>query len=370
MKLALSICTLALVACAPFAEPAAATPTPVAKCTSTGWTIPGSGLTTPETALLINPSGTVSGDVDATGCDIGIYYSTKTTKGSLVSNANVHSAYHFGIVNNGANVTVRSSNISDIHPTPFDGESYYGFAIYWVAGSAAQGAISNNAIWDYQKDGIAVRGPNATATIQGNAVFGLGPQSFTVAQNGIELGLGADNVQIEQNLVFGNSYTGPNGASGGGIVVYGGACFGGAETINTLVKGNTFFGNDVGVYLLNLNGSCNSSTTPTKNIVTGNVLINNALNNTTGWNTSPPQGYQAGIMEGGDGDTLEGNVICGLGYKAPGTKAVLVYAIDTTSYPPIGLTQKDNSICSSTSAGVMANAPFVGRWPGLGFGGE
>ena len=246
-----------------------------------------------QTAALTNPRATVSGDVDATGCDIDIYYSTN----GIVDNANVHSANHFGIVNNGGSVTVTRSNILDIHRTPFDGESYYGFAIYWVAGSAATGTISDNAIWNYQKDGIAVRGPNATATIQGNAVIGLGPQSFTVAQNGTEVGLGADNALIQQNLVFGNSYTGPGGAAGSGIIVYGGPGYGGAATTNTLVKQNSMFGNDIGVYFTNLGGPPNylALSTPTQNIAIGNVLINNALNNTTG--NSPTQGYQAGITD-------------------------------------------------------------------------
>ena len=41
-----------------------------AACTATGFIRDSINLT----AALINPGGTVSGDVDATGCNIGIYY--------------------------------------------------------------------------------------------------------------------------------------------------------------------------------------------------------------------------------------------------------------------------------------------------------
>ena len=46
-------------------------PRALAACTQTGFVRDGINLT----AALINPTGTVSGDVDATGCNIGIYYS-------------------------------------------------------------------------------------------------------------------------------------------------------------------------------------------------------------------------------------------------------------------------------------------------------
>src|SRR4051812_17520712 len=47
------------------------------------------------TAAKINPAGTVSGDVDATGCNIGVYYSSG--KGS-VKQANIHGANYFGVL--------------------------------------------------------------------------------------------------------------------------------------------------------------------------------------------------------------------------------------------------------------------------------
>src|SRR5690349_8627735 len=65
-----------------------------ATCTPTGFVRDSINLT----AKMINPPGTVSGDVDATGCNIGIYYDSG--KGT-VKGANVHNANYFGIVVNG-----------------------------------------------------------------------------------------------------------------------------------------------------------------------------------------------------------------------------------------------------------------------------
>src|SRR4029079_14710220 len=94
-------------------------------------------------------------------------------------------------------------------------------------------------------------------------------------------------------------------------------------------------------YLSNLEASCNAVTTPTKNPVQLNVLVNNALNNTTG--NGPTQGYQAGISDQGNQDTIQLNEICGLGYKPPGTATTAAFAIDVTftNNPKV----KNNTFC-------------------------
>src|ERR1043166_4749258 len=147
-KLAISLGTLALFACIAPGDAAAA-----AVCTPTGFVRDSINLT----AALINP-GDVTGDVDATGCNIGIYYN----QNGRVRNANVHGANYFGIVNNGANVEVANSTISDIGEKPFNG-TQHGVAIYFAFNSAAKGNIHNNYIWNYQKGGIVVNGPFARA---------------------------------------------------------------------------------------------------------------------------------------------------------------------------------------------------------------
>lgn len=335
MKLALTMaCALALIASAPHAYAQAT-------CTATGFTFNGSPNLT---AALINPPGTVSGEVNATGCDIGIYYSSSVQ--GQVSDADVFGTDYFGIVNNGANVNIENSTISNIYPTPLSGVEQ-GFGIFWVPQSGATGTIQGNYIFEYQKDGIAVRGPNASATIKGNTVIGFGPYN-AIAQNGIEVGLGA-KADIVGNVIVGNSYTGPNEAAAGGLLVYGGACYGGPATTNIVVTRNTGFGNDIGVWFTNLDADCNTLTSPTKNDATFNTLINNAITNTSGDVT---EGYQAGISDQGDMDSILHNVTCGLGYTPPGTAAAAVFAIDLTA--AINPVVSGNTICTT---GVSPASP-------------
>jgi hypothetical protein len=338
-RLVLSLPALALVVCAPLSQASAA-------CAPTGFVRDAIDLT----AAMINPPGTVRGDVDATGCNIGIYYGPGSH--GKVDLANVHGANYFGIVNNGGRVDIRNSAISDIGEKPFNG-TQHGVAIYFAFNSAAKGDIEGNYIWNYQKGGIVVNGPLASSNIQRNTVTGLGPVNF-IAQNGIQAGFGAD-ADVQQNLVTGNSYTGAGQTASGGVLVVGGACYGGNPQTNTKVQSNIGLGNDVGAYLSNLDASCNAVTTPTKNTVQLNILVNNALNNTTG--NGPTQGYQAGISDQGSQDTIQNNEICGLGYKPPGTATTAAFAIDVTATnnPKV----KNNTFCQqgySPSSSMSSHA--------------
>lgn len=340
---ALPFCALALVAFAPAAE---------AACTPTGFVRDSINLT----AALINPPGRTSGDVDATGCNIGIYYSSGNRQ---VRNANVHGANYYGIVNNGARVDILDSTISDIGEKPFNG-TQHGVAIYFAFGSNARGNIVNNSIWNYQKGGIVVNGSTASALILNNSVIGLGPVNF-IAQNGIQAGYGADT-QILHNSVSGNSYTGANLAASAGILLVGGDCYVGDLTTKTLIHDNTALGNDVGIWLSNLDAACNPPAVPTKNSVLNNSLVNNAINNTTG--NGPTQGYQAGISDQGNSDVIANNDICGPGYTPPGNASAALFAIDTTFTNNPRL--KNNTTCSGSSwwpwpfsAQAMAKAKAV-----------
>jgi hypothetical protein len=338
MKRTLTFCAFALLTGTSLAHAGGAS---TGTCTATTYMQDGMALT----AALINP-GNVSGDVNATGCNIGVYYS-KGAQGHVIR-ANVHGSNYYGILNNGGNVNVEGSSISEIGDTPFDGDQH-GVGIYWVGGSGARGNIIGNFVWAYQKDGIAVHGPNATSSILNNNVIGLGPVNF-IAQNGIEVGLGAETF-VQGNLISGNSYTGPNGASSGGILLYGGAFFGGPTTVNTVIQQNTGLGNDVGIFMVNLDSNGNPVTTPTKNAAFANALINNLVDNISG--DGPGQGYQAGILDQGDQDVIIGNYVCGLGYTSPSTPTAFILPIDTTdtNHPVVA----DNIICPSTFAPATAN---------------
>jgi hypothetical protein len=342
-KLAMSIGALALIASAMPTQAVAAT------CTHTGFIRDGIDLT----AALINPPD-VSGDVDATGCEIGVYYSSGVH--GHVENANVHGARYFGIVNNGAHVDVRNSSISDIGEKPFNG-TQHGVAIYWAFGSSAKGDIEGNYIWNYQKGGIVVNGVNSSAGIRQNTVVGLGPVNF-IAQNGIQAGFGADT-DIKQNTVVGNSYTGAGQASSAGILVVGGDCFGGAVTTNTGVQGNTGLGNDVAVWFTNLDSSCNTVFQSTKNTAKNNSLVNNAVNNTTGNGSGP---YQAGIADQGSQDVIQDNYICGPGYPASNTGGLFAIDVTTAHDPKV----KNNTICPAASAAMASMVSLLAVQAGAG----
>jgi len=298
-----------------------------AVCTPTGFMRDGIDLT----AAVIDPVGTYSGTLDATGCNIGIYYSSGIT--AAVNNAEIFGANYFGIVNNGGNVTISNSRIHDIGESPFNGDQH-GVGIYFADGSSAKGSITSNSVYRYQKGGIVVNGVGSSATIKHNSVLGLGPVNF-IAQNGIEVGDGAQ-ASVINNAVTGNSYTGSEGVSSGGILVFGGSCYASALTVKTSISKNILIGNDVGVFLSNLDvdpnnpNNCLPTTTATKITTSQNTIRNDSVNNTSGFG-SPGSGYQAGVSDQGDFDQISANKICGKGYTPVPTPPPYLYRIDVTA---------------------------------------
>ena len=164
---------------------AAAAPT----CTETGFYRDNINLTAAKIG------GKVTGNLDATGCDIGVYYGPGTT--GSVNKATITNAKYFGVVNHDGNVDVKNSTISKIGNTPFDG-TQHGVGILYtteelpyeaVTSGTAKGTISGNVVRQYQKGGITVRGAGASATIQFNTVIGSGKVDY-IAQNGIQVSFG------------------------------------------------------------------------------------------------------------------------------------------------------------------------------------
>ena len=298
-------------------------------CVQTGFVRDGINLTAAQIG------GNVTGNLDAGGCNIGVYYDN-TTSGN-VTNANIHGANYYGVVVNGdngtANVNVTGSTIHDIGESPLNG-TQHGNAIYYRAlgTGTASGTISGNTLTNYQKGGITVNG-NVSATITNNTVTGQGPVSY-IAQNGIQLGYGA-KATVTGNTVTGNAYTGANLASSAGILVVGGACFGLPATVGLDISKNTLTGNDVGVWLFNAAADCASApTTKTNNSVKSNTISNNAVTNTTGENATC--GYQAGVSDVGTKDQIVNNSISGLGYTpvsgdCNGTPKAFVRSVDAGS---------------------------------------
>jgi hypothetical protein len=277
-------------------------------CVPTGFIRDGINMTAAQIG------GNVTGNIDAAGCNIGVYYDNSHPQGN-VTNANIHGANYFGVVVNGDSgtmkVNVTGSNIHDIGETPLNGDQH-GNAIYYRALGAgtASGAISGNTITNYQKGGITTNG-NVSATITNNTVTGQGPVDY-IAQNGIQVGYGA-KATVTGNTVTGNAYTGANLASSGGILVVGGPCYGlPAYTVGLSITNNNLTGNDVGVWLSNGDASCNAPATKTNNSVKFNTISNATVTNKTG--DTAHCGYQAGVSDLGTKDQIVSNTISGFGY--------------------------------------------------------
>jgi parallel beta-helix repeat protein len=301
-----------------------------ASCTPTGFYRDNINLTAAQIG------GNVTTSLDATGCNIGVYYDN-TTSGNVTAGADIFGANYFGVVVNGdvgaVSVNVMGSSIHNIGEDPLNG-SQHGTGIYYRAlgTGTASGNISGNTVSRYQKNGITANG-SVSATITKNVVTGEGPVNY-IAQNGIQLGYGA-KATVTGNTVSGNAYTGANLASSGGILVVGGDCYGLPLTVGLDISKNTLTNNDVGVWLFNAAADCASApATKTNNSVKFNVISNNAVTNTTGWDATC--GYQAGVSDLGHKDQIVNNTISGIGYTpvsgdCSGTAHAILRFIDADS---------------------------------------
>jgi len=283
--------------------------------------------------------------IDASLCNIGIYYGPGT--GGTVESSEVFGSNYFGIVVTGedsllnvgtTSVDVKNSRIHNIGDKPMFTGAQHGVGVYYFAfsdGASATGAISGNAVSQYQKGGIVANGPNAAVSISGNTVAGNGPVAY-IAQNGIQIGFGGDGL-IMRNQVTGHSYTGPGGASSSGILIFGGcgdALTTGVRIVKNVVGSSTpADGNDIGVALANYDPTCMMApTTATNNKVINNTITNTELTNNSG---NGATGYQAGIYDSGNNDKLINNDISGVGYDpskcSPLTVPRKTCAVDSSS---------------------------------------
>ena len=204
-------------------------------CTPTGLMRDGINLT----AKVWNPSSAVAGTVDATGCNIGIYYGDG--KSGSVGTADISGANYYGVVADGAAVNITGATIHDIGEEPFNG-SQHGIDVLYTTvhqdGSpthhSATGTLSGSTISHYQKNGVVVSGSHASVTIKNNTVTGAGPVPY-IAQNGIEIASGA-SASVTGNTVSGNWYTGPTYTACGLLFIQAGGV---KQSANTLFANQT-----------------------------------------------------------------------------------------------------------------------------------
>ena len=285
-----------------------------AVCTPTGFFRDAINMT----AALINPPGTVTGSVDATGCNIGVYYdgghNARVT-------ADVFGANYFGILVNTDNggfshVTIKGSVVHHIGEVPHNG-TQHGVGIYLRGfAGAIKGDVDGNWVFDYQKGGITANGPGINVDITNNVVTGDGHVPF-IAQNGIQMAFGASSNVITDNYVYGNSFIGfpGDGSTSAGILIAGGAGVGQCPPanadcgydLNIVIRGNTLVANDTGVYVFNGDANSNPPSTPTNVWVMSNTIYGDLCYN---------QSYQAAVADVGNRDKIIGNTIYGPGYTA------------------------------------------------------
>jgi hypothetical protein len=219
----------------------------VPTCTATGFMRDGIDLT----AALINPAGTVSGLLDATGCNIGVYYGPG--KSGTVSGANIAGANYYGVVVNAAAVDVTGSTIHDIGESPLNG-SQHGVAVLYTTidqagastGTSAKGTMSGNTITKYQKNGVVISGAGAAVSVLNNVVTGEGGVTY-IAQNGIQVSF-AGSAKLVGNDVSLNNYT-PSKVTACGLLIYkaGGVSGATKSGISYIKADNNFHNNETDI---------------------------------------------------------------------------------------------------------------------------
>ena len=218
-----------------------------AVCTPTGLFRDSINLTA---AIIDQP--TVTGTVDATGCNIGVYYGPGAS--GTVTAANIFGANYYGVVANAAAVDVTSlTNIHHIGESPLNG-SQHGVGVLYTTidqtgtttGLSAKGTLSGTTISHYQKNGVVISGAGAVVTANNNTVTGEGPVTY-IAQNGIQVSFGA-SAKLFGNNVSLNNYT-PSKVTACGLLIYKAGGVSGATKagISYIKADNNFHDNETNI---------------------------------------------------------------------------------------------------------------------------
>ena len=235
-----------------------------------------------------------------------------------------------GVLFDGASGFITNLKILNIHQGPVLSGCQEGNGIevrnFGTSPATVSAFINANTVSGYQKTGIVVNG-DSHGSVTNNTVSGFGPQNY-LAQNGIQIGFGA-TAQVKKNTVSGNSYTGSSTVSGG-ILVVAGPFYGSNYSVGDQIDGNIVTGNDVGVWLSQIDGLGNPPATQTNIKVVNNTITNSAVNNGLV--------YQAGVADQGNNDKIINNKISGLGYNPatlPGSTFYVDADVSFTNRPKV-----------------------------------
>jgi hypothetical protein len=238
-----------------------------------------------------------------------------------------------------------------------------------VVNFVAHATISDTTITGYHDKGMDVGAPGTTVDVQASVINGGGP-SATFSPVGIQITRGATG-EVAGNLIEGNEYTGATADDeAAGVVLFGGCTdtpLGGPLDTNVEIDGNHFLNNDIGISVFEGNdtsGCESSTTTPTDEQISGNVIAKNDGVTDTALYTDQYgnnyAGYQAGIADqGSDGDTISGNLIqssdgaFGPQVSPPGA---FLAPIDIQSFTPV-----DPHVLGNLYNGQPTNPPYPGE---------
>jgi hypothetical protein len=172
----------------------------------------------PLTAAAVNPPA-VTGTLDATGCDIGVYFNSGA---HTVNAATVQNAFYYGVLSNneGTRTDITNSEVrfigDGLNGTFLPTGAQHGVGAAWRLGS--DGSIDSSYVHHYQKNGLLVANPGTTVTTSNSHIQGLGPVNF-IAQNGVQYSdhsLG----EVRNNLIEDNEYTGPQNTFSTGLLLF------------------------------------------------------------------------------------------------------------------------------------------------------
>jgi hypothetical protein len=236
---------------------------------------------------------------------------------------------------------------------------------YDVVNYAGQAQIDDTTVNTYAKNGITVDGPGSSAGVVSSTVNG-GGQTAAVARNGIQISRGATG-EVSRSKVEDNEYTGTGAdAPGTGVLVVGGC--GDPLSTGVQVQNNTLYDNDASADISDFDPTC--STAP--NTRTDNQVNDNSITKDDGETNHSPftdeagrayTGYQVGVADTGNGDTIDNNTITGSTPRFPyldtayGPQTVtglpFLAPIDIQTYPPINA-----HVSGNTFDGFPTHPPY------------
>jgi nitrous oxidase accessory protein NosD len=180
-------------------------------------------------------------------------------------------------------------------------QSGNGVEVETGSGSSSNVGVSENSVWDYQKNGITGNEQGTQLVADGNAVTGIGPTTGA-AQNGIQIGFGAGG-KVTNNTVTDNVWatcTSPTACTtnAAGILIF--------ESNGVFVANNSLATNQVGIYIGGQNSAVVSNTISNSVTLIGIAIVgddNFAARNTLS------HADQAGFYIQGNNNGVIGNQI-------------------------------------------------------------